>query len=258
MQDEQVLGGGNIASVVRVGSTIRRIAGPWSTMVHDHLNHLRSREFELGPRPYGFDDQGREILDYIPGETLVAHPWPQWVYSDAVLIEAVTALLTYQHCVKDFRPATVQSRLGTSQMQPEFVVCHNDFAPYNCAFHEGHLVGIYDRDCVWAERPEWDLAFAAWHWIPLYAPSDEFEWRTTEDCIRRLELLVTTYGLTVRIGFIDMILERINTIRRGILRRANKGEAAFVKMQDVGHALAMQNDLDFVREHAHELSRALS
>ena len=60
--------GANLNPAVRVGDTVRRRAGPWTPAVHALLRYLEKTDFEA-PRVLGMDEQGREILAYIPGET---------------------------------------------------------------------------------------------------------------------------------------------------------------------------------------------
>ena len=75
--DEQPLPGGNAGGAVLAGGTVRRPAGPWTPAVHALLRHLEARGFAGAPRVLGLDEQGREILTYLPGETVgTARPWP--------------------------------------------------------------------------------------------------------------------------------------------------------------------------------------
>jgi phosphotransferase family enzyme len=256
--EETQLAGGNLTSVVRVGDTVRRAAGPWTPMVHELLRHIRDRGFLLGPVPLGIDDQGREVLSYLPGETVTAHPWPRWVWADGLLIEAVKALSSYHGAVADFRPATVESRLGVAPLQDGQIVCHNDFAPYNCVFRQERLTGIIDWDVLSPGSPAWDLAFFAWHWIPLHPPSTELAWRTSVDCQRRLGVLVDTYGLDDISNFVDQIIERVEASRIGIIERARAGDTVFVRLKDTGHADEMARTVGFIHSIERELRKALS
>lgn len=65
---EEVSLGGNLNQAVRVGDTVRRRAGPWTPAVHSLLRYLEQAGFEA-PRVLGIDEQGREILGYIAGES---------------------------------------------------------------------------------------------------------------------------------------------------------------------------------------------
>jgi hypothetical protein len=65
---EYRLTGGNAADrVVRVGETIRKPATLATSSVEAFLNHLHDVGFTGAPRSLGRDEQGRHVLEYIPG-----------------------------------------------------------------------------------------------------------------------------------------------------------------------------------------------
>jgi hypothetical protein len=64
------LDGGNAGGAVRAGDTVRRAAGPWTPSVHALLAHLAGRGFAGSPRPLGVDEQGREVLTFLAGESV--------------------------------------------------------------------------------------------------------------------------------------------------------------------------------------------
>jgi len=75
--EEQQLDGGNVGGAVRAGNTVRRAAGRWTPAVHALLAHLAAKNLPGAPRPLGFDDQGREVLTFMEGETVGSRkPWP--------------------------------------------------------------------------------------------------------------------------------------------------------------------------------------
>ena len=91
MESEEKLTGGNMTAVSRVGDTVRRGVGPWTKQVHRLLAHLRAKGIQEVPAPFGFDENGREILSFIPG--LVGHyPLPESLRTDEVLISAARLL----------------------------------------------------------------------------------------------------------------------------------------------------------------------
>lgn len=66
MDREVDLSGGRVTpGVVRVGMTVRRPTGKYSPFVHALLALLADAGFDRSPRFHGFDDGGREILDYV-------------------------------------------------------------------------------------------------------------------------------------------------------------------------------------------------
>src|SRR5687768_10620936 len=99
MRDE-TLRGGNVSTVVRVGDTVRRTAGAWSATVQRLLAHVRSRGLLWVPEPLGFDERGREILSFVPGD--VPHELPTWTWSDVVLSDSAQALRQWHDATLGF------------------------------------------------------------------------------------------------------------------------------------------------------------
>lgn len=52
---------------VRVRDMVRRTSYAWSPAVLDLLQHVEREGFDGAPRALGFDDQGREVLNFIEG-----------------------------------------------------------------------------------------------------------------------------------------------------------------------------------------------
>src|SRR6185369_14782442 len=73
------------------------IRSPWTATVHAVLRHLEDVGFDGAPRARGFDDQGRERLTFLPGQTLgdtlgETGPWPDWLRCDDTLQQVGTWL----------------------------------------------------------------------------------------------------------------------------------------------------------------------
>ena len=83
MQDEVELPGGNIGGAVRIGDTVRRATGPWTPAIHGLLNYLADAGLTGVPRVHGYDERGREVLDYLPG-TAYSPDVPDDVLADAI------------------------------------------------------------------------------------------------------------------------------------------------------------------------------
>jgi aminoglycoside phosphotransferase (APT) family kinase protein len=161
--EEEVLRGGFVNSVVRVGDTVRRIPGKCTPTIHRLLAHVRERGVTWVPAPLGYDDLGREILTFIPGA--VPHEMPEWVWSEVVLTDVARSLREWHDATIGFDVAG--SIWGLDARDPPEVICHNDFAPYNCVFRDERLVGAIDFD-VCAPGPRlWDIAYTAYRFVPL-------------------------------------------------------------------------------------------
>ena len=61
-------------SAGRCGSGTRFAVRPggWTPAVHALLAHLAGTGFTGAPRPLGFDEQGREVLTFLEGESVDA------------------------------------------------------------------------------------------------------------------------------------------------------------------------------------------
>jgi hypothetical protein len=165
--EQEALEGGYANSVVRVGATTRRLAGPWTPTIQRLLSHVRARGVLWVPEPLGFDETGREVLSYIPGE--VPHDSPTWTWSESVLTDAARALRQWHDATVDFDLTG-----AVWNMDPcvgNDVICHNDFAPYNCVFRDEQLVGAIDFDMCTPGTRTWDLAFSAYNFVPLMPPA---------------------------------------------------------------------------------------
>ncbi|XVQ89594.1 phosphotransferase [Microbispora siamensis] len=238
MIEERRLPGGNTNGAVRVGDTVRRVPGPWTPAVHALLRHLEDTGFDGAPRARGFDDQGREVLSYLPGEVVgTARPWPAWVHSDDALRQVAGWLRDFHAAVASFVPPQDAVWREGGTWRPGLVVGHNDAAPYNAAWADGRLIGFFDWDFAGPVTPEWDLAFTAFSWVPLHArhvvAAEGFT--AFAERPRRLRLFLDAYGWDGPAGrFIETVRQRVGASADGIRRLAAAGDPAYRKMVDDG------------------------
>jgi hypothetical protein len=255
------LTGGTLSSVVRVDETVRRPTRPWTPTIHALLRHVRDRGFDLAPEPLGFDDQDREIVTFIPGETVGwSLPWPDWIRDDDLLVEVGSALARYHWAVVDFRPAgPVPWPSGSAPLGPSELVCHHDLAPYNVVAIDGHLRGIIDWDLAGPGPAVSDLAFVAWQWVPLHGPrvTNFLGWTQPPERARRLRLLLDAYGLDDRTSFLDSVVARVLYNREIMVRKAAAGDPAYQRLIEHGHVGGMDEAIAFLAEHGPRLQAEL-
>lgn len=166
--EEEELHGGFVNRVVRVGDTVRRVPGHSTPTIHRLLRYVRGRGVTWVPEPLGYDDLGREILTFIPG--VVPHEMPDWVWSEVVLTDVGRSLRQWHDATIGFD--VTGSTWGLEAREPREVVCHNDFAPYNCVFRDGRLVGAIDFDFCSPGPRLWDIAYTAYRFVPLMPSPD--------------------------------------------------------------------------------------
>lgn len=191
------LPGGKDEGAELVAGTVRRPCRAWSSSVHHLLRHLEQRGFAGAPRVLGVDDCGREVLSYLPGETVGdAEPWPAWTHSDVALDEMGRWLRGYHAAVADYVAPTDAVWREGRRWRPGLVLGHGDPAPYNAVWAGDHLVGLVDWDNAGPVEAADDLAGVAFSWTPLHA-REVVEREGFIDFSRRrerLERLLGAYG----------------------------------------------------------------
>jgi aminoglycoside phosphotransferase (APT) family kinase protein len=202
MTGEQVLVGGMDPrfAPVRVGDTVRRMAGSSGAAVRALLLHLEAVGFDGAPRHLGTDDRGREVLSYVDGDVPLP-PYPAWAMTDLALADLGALIRRFHAATASFeQPADADwatdwadPTAGTSMT--DAVICHNDLFPENVVFRAGRVVALIDFAMAAPGRPLWDLAIAAELWCPLGDPARRDQHPPDLDGVRRLGVLTRGYGL---------------------------------------------------------------
>ncbi len=160
------LHGGQVTGAVRIGNTVRKKSEVWTPTIHAVLRHLRSEGLPV-PEPLGFDEAGREILTFIPGEAAL-NPWPEALRNLHGVREVGRLLRQIHDAMTRFLPPQPSIwRFGERTPKKGEIVCHNDFGPYNLIWRGGALVGVINWDFAFPGEPIGELAFAAWIFAPL-------------------------------------------------------------------------------------------
>jgi len=192
---EVLLEGGlaNRGRVVRVGDTVRRPLRGTSRATQALLDHLHAVGFTGAPRFLGVDEQGREVLSYVPG-TAVTPPYPPWALTDEALVSVARLLRDYHQAVAGFDPARHAWPSSPPTPFARGLVSHNDVNLDNVVFREGRAVALIDFDLASPGCEVWDVACAARLWTPL-RPDRHIDDARRGRVLTRLRLFVDTYGL---------------------------------------------------------------
>src|SRR5918999_1894977 len=257
---EKRLSGGLISSVAKVGDTVRRGTGPWTPAVHALLRHLEDVGFDGAPRVLGTDERGREVLSFIPGE-VPDHAGSE-VATERALAGVGRLLRRYHDAVRGFElPPGVRWHHGPVA-GPQTIVCHNDVSPRNTVLRDGRPVAFLDWDLAAPAPPAWDVAHAAWQFVPL--ADDGYclrhGWPSPPDRAHRLRVLCDGYGLGDgdRAGFSGLVARRMEATVSGIEELAAAGVAAHERLVRVGIPALVRADRAWVERHADELDAALT
>lgn len=211
MSETELGGGASGAGVVRVGDTVRRPRRYVTSALREVLQHLERAGFDAAPRWLGVDEQGRDILTWIEGDTLVErgrmHPYigepPNRITFDDVQLTAVFALLRRYHDTFD-----------------EEVICHGDYGPWNLVWRDGLPTAIIDFDNAYAGDPADDVGYA----LRMFVSYGFGPW-TPEESARRTRVALDAYGRDFDVpGLLEAEYDRAERacIRNGWHRQLKK------------------------------------
>jgi Phosphotransferase enzyme family len=213
------VGGDVTDGIVRIGDTVRRPRGPWSDSVASYLLHLEHAGFDASPRFLGVDEQGRDTLEFVPGEVPSQPVVEAWAATASVL-SAIAILLKRLHLASAsfLAPAdacwfgddlTVELPVKLPPAPQPEIVSHFDVTPQNVVFRSGEPVALIDFDLTRPGTRLQDVINTAMWWVPLFPPEDRDPAMTLGDVPSRLAMFVDSYGLgaTERTAFVDLAVE---------------------------------------------------
>lgn len=243
------LPGGNVGGAVKVDDTVRRPVGPWTPAVHALLRHLDGRVPSV-PRVLGFDDTGREVLEYLPGDVVDLATAP---LSQARLESLVRWVRLLHTAVVGFNhPGPWRMwRIG----QPT-LVGHNDLGAYNMCWRGDDLVGVFDWDLAGPSNPLMELAFVAWNGVPMWAVHQAPE-QYVRIASRRLGLVAEAYGGIDPLDLLHAVPARIQLMVEGIPRAAAAGDEGMANLVAAGHHARDVETLAALRRLVPDVERSL-
>lgn len=244
----EVLTGGNSNRVIKVGSTVLRDTGAWSPFVHALLHYLTAAGFTESPVVLEVSEK-QERLTFIEGE--VGHyPLKPYMQSDDMLVEVAQFLRRFHDLTQHFvvpPNAIFQHYFNPGSVHE--VICHNDFAPYNCVFKDGHLVGLIDFDVASPGTRLWDIAYAVYRYAPLTNPGHTLDcgWEPTPDRAARLKLFCDAYGLENRVELIATVIKRLEFLVERMQATSSNPD----------HIPLYLEDMAYIRENEQQFTEAL-
>jgi len=224
---DDVLQPGPQRPVVRIGDTVRRVAGWWTPAVQHLLAYLHDVGFPYAPRPLGIDDQGREVLSYIDGDS--GRATRDRVIPDSGLASYARFLRAYHEAVAGYRPPTdAEWAYGPMPFGAGDVICHGDFGSWNLVWRGDEPVGIVDWDLAYPGPALDDVAYALVYGVPFRSDDDaiqHFGHTEPPDRRRRIEVFARAYGIDPD-GLADAAIARQHKYARQIRHLHDRGLAA--------------------------------
>jgi Ser/Thr protein kinase RdoA (MazF antagonist) len=258
---DEILIGGDVSRVVRVGDTVRRPTGPWTPAVHAFLIHLRKVGFSGAPEVLGIDEHGREVFRYIPGQ-VATDPIPEWAAADDVVESLGVFIREFHEAARSFTAPSdaIWQRWPGAPRSGDFVI-HWDITTSNVIWRSGRPIALIDFDFARPAPALFDLATAAKFWCPLFTEERRAAtgWPDV-DPFWRLRELAEVYGLDedqrrALPGFIRRKQEMGLQAHRAY---SDEGHAAFKAMVHAGGLTRIAADLEWFDEHRAQVERALA
>ena len=203
---EPLTGNGVTPGIVRIGDTVRRPVRPFTRTVQAYLAHLHQAGFTAAPVPLGTDDQGREILSFVPGD-VPRNPLPPETAGEDVLAALARLIRALHEASAGWTPPPdaawggIPRPAGTALTvvdEPPELVSHRDYCPGNVVFRDGLPAALIDFDLTRPTTRLYDIANALWWWAPLRDPRDRTPAFTGLDIPRRAAVFADAYQMTAR------------------------------------------------------------
>lgn len=232
---------GRFARPERVGSEIHR-RGQGSSGARALLEHYASVGCELTPRFLGYTADGRERLSYLPGETGYP-PLSATLRSDEALANVARAIRRVHDASLPMAEALAAGLVWApnelARPAAPDIIGHHDLAPWNIVFDGTEVTGIIDWDSAGPSTRAWDLAYAAYQFVPLHPSRDlaAFGWPDEPDRRERLRLFAAAYGDSVSVEqLVDNAILRIASIGAEIAEQVARRNPLFAVHAEEAHA----------------------
>ncbi|GGK78351.1 phosphotransferase [Sphaerisporangium melleum] len=202
-EEEPLVGDGVTQGIVRVGDTVRRPVRPFTLTIQAYLAHLHAAGFSGAPVPLGLDEQGREVLSFVPGD-VPRDPLPPETARDDVLVALAQLIRRLHDAAEGWVPPEDAAWSGIPGMRagdatPDgepLLVSHRDYCPGNVVFRDGLPAALIDFDLAKPTTRVDDIANALYYWAPLIHPEDRAPAFRDLDIPHRVALFADAYGMT--------------------------------------------------------------
>ncbi len=239
--------------VGRIGSTVVRRTGWWSSAVHDLLRHLERVGFAESVRYLGRDADGNEVLTYIEG-TSGEDAWAQVVPEDG-LREYARLIRRYHDAVQDYVPPRRTEWMTEAHgLRIGEILTHGDVGPWNTVWRDGRAVGLLDWDLAGPRPALHDIGYALEYVTPFRddeASMRDFGHPSPPDRRRRTRVFAEAYGLPSTDGLVDAVIAQQEATQRYTRELAERGLHPHVEWMAQGFAAAQQARIDWSRANRH-------
>jgi hypothetical protein len=224
---------------------------PYTAGIHALLTHLEAVGFRGAPRSFGWDDQGRHLVEWIHG-TRADHPAAP---DEALDPRTIGAFMREMHdALASFvPPADVRWFEGIPAPGADLVI-HQDIAPSNIVVTpDGRLVAI-DWDAAAPGTRLWDIAQAVHAFAPLSRGGLE-----PEASAERLARFAEGYRMDElqRAQLLPLLSARSERMYEYLDGMRVTGESPWIELWERGVGAVWKSDAQWIREHETHWREAL-
>jgi Phosphotransferase enzyme family len=263
-EGEPLIGDGVTQGIVRIGDTVRRPLRPFSLTVQAYLAHLRDAGFTGAPLPFGVDEQGREVLSFVPGD-VPRHPLPPQTAGDDVLVALARLIRALHEASAGWVPPPdavwggTPASTGRPITERTELVSHRDYAPGNVVFRDGLPAALIDFDLAKPTTRLYDIVNALWYWAPLRDPLDRSPAFTGADIPHRVAVFADAYGMTARqrAGLAPLAVDVVRRYHQDS-RASAELDPVFRKLWEDGAKVYLPRAEAWVREAAPAITARLT
>lgn len=151
-----VEGGNATENVVRIGHSVRKPWAPTTPAVHELMRRVAAAGVDV-PTAHGRDEQGRQILEFVPGTPALDAP-PLTLAELAKVGRRIRAIHDASAGFVPSAPTPWEPLLPVPEGTPD-LICHGDLTPWNLILGERWV--FIDWDGAAPSTRLWDLAYSA-------------------------------------------------------------------------------------------------
>lgn len=193
----EILNGGNMNKPLKKDNLVFKNASEASETIHKLLIHVRNKGINWIPESFGINEDGKHVLSYIEG--MVPEDTLNWLWKEDLLIDIATRLRQWHDATEDFKCENETWLLENDE--PNEVICHSDFAPYNCVFENKKFKGLIDFDVCAPGSRLWDIVYTVYRFVPILPqeklkPNYDISPFNRDEMFQRLNLFLESYSMS--------------------------------------------------------------
>lgn len=232
---------GGRQGIYKQGERVFRPLKSWTKHVHDYLTFLHQAGFDKVPQALACETA--DVVSFVEGDVYNGL-LPEEIRSEKVLRDVAKLIRSIHDLGADYLKALKGDEPWMLPcVSPLETMCHGDLAPYNMVFSKDVIQGIIDFDTLHPGPRLWDLAYAAYRWVPLMSEDNPEDFKP-EERRARLKAFLEAYGMPYEAKeLLDWALIRLKTLMAYMRTQAALGNPEMIHACNQGHLQTYEKDI---------------